>query len=119
MTDLPNYIIFENRIFKDKEINWTTKGLYCLISALSNNNKKSCYANNLYLSGQMNVTERNIQIMLQQLKVNHYIEIKTYKNKRYIIPIINKFLLAQETNAKATEDKIIELEEEYDWLNEQ
>lgn len=118
MTDLPNYIIFENRIFKDKEINWTTKGLYCLINALSNNKNKACYANNLYLSTQMNVTERNIQIMLQQLKINHYIEIKTYKNKRYIIPIINKFLLAQEKSAKAAEDKINELDEEYDWLNE-
>lgn len=75
-------------------INYAHILLLCKIKSLSNNDNKSCTASNAYFSDLLHTSERNIQLMLNVLKINELI--KTFEKRvrcktttRYIYPQIN------------------------------
>lgn len=78
-------MIFEDTMLKDDSINSTDKLVYGIIGVLSNS-KGYCYANNDYLSKQLNLSKRTITNSIGKLKKAHYIKIENenYQRKIYL-----------------------------------
>lgn len=76
-------MIFEDTMLKDDSINSTDKLIYGIIGVLSNN-KGYCYANNDYLSKQLNLSKRTITNSIGKLKKARYIKVENEKNIRKI-----------------------------------
>ena len=113
---LPNFVVIESQVLIDNRINSNEKLLYSYICLLTNNKRLSCFANNKYLARIFNVSERQIQNYLKNLKKYNYICITVENgNKRKINTIINTFLSSREKINDEIEKMQIDFE--YDWLD--
>lgn len=85
-------MIFSEKILKDNSISSTEKIIYGIIGALANK-KGYCYANNDYISKQLNLSKRTISKAINNLKNKNYIRVETknYKRKIYTISIEELF----------------------------
>lgn len=78
-------MIFEDTMLKDNSINSTDKLVYGIIGVLANT-KGYCYANNDYLSKQLNLSKRTITNSIGKLKCANYIKVENenYQRKIYL-----------------------------------
>lgn len=113
---LPRFVIIESSLFTDNRISSNEKLLYSYICLLTNNKKLACFATNKYLAKIFNVSERQIQNYLFNLKKYNYIIVRYEKNKRYINTLINTVLDTREHFNKEMSN--IEELFNFDWLNE-
>lgn len=60
------YGIMPNKILKDNKISSTSKLVFCLISSLTAQSGY-CWANNKYLAGELNLSERQISRSIKEL----------------------------------------------------
>lgn len=81
-------MIFEDTMLKDNSINSTDKLVYGTIGVLANT-KGYCYANNDYLSKQLNLSKRTITNSIGKLRKANYIKVKNenYQRKIYLTSI--------------------------------
>lgn len=92
------YLIITSEVLQAK-ISSNSKLLYAMISGLTNE-KGYCYASNKYFSEKLNITERQTQNLIKELKEYNFIKINIFDNNQRII-----FL-----NSNPKEDKINHLE---------
>ena len=80
------YIKIPRSILINNQITTSAKSLYGLIMVLSTNGKK-CYANNSYLSKELNISTRTITSNIKLLKDNDLIEVVYIQGKRLITTV--------------------------------
>lgn len=78
-------MIFKDTMLKDNSINSTDKLVYGIIGVLTNS-KGYCYANNNYLSKQLNISKRTITNSISKLRRANYIKVENenYQRKIYL-----------------------------------
>lgn len=78
-------MIFKDTMLKDNSINSTDKLVYGIIGVLTNS-KGYCYANNNYLSKQLNISKRTITNSISKLRQANYIKVENenYQRKIYL-----------------------------------
>lgn len=112
---VPIWVSIEADVLVCKNLTSTEKVLYALISALSNNDKKKCFATNKYLGLVLDIDIRNVQYCLKKLKELKLIEVQFCNNKRTITTTVNSFINYRQKKVKGLErNPIID----YDWLND-
>lgn len=112
---VPVWVSIEADILVSNDLTSTEKVLYALISALSNNDKKKCFATNKYLGSVLDIKERNVQYCLKKLKDLKLIDIHFENNKRTITTTVNSFIDYRHKKVHNSEKNIIF---DYDWLND-
>ena len=111
MEKYPNYIMIEKEVLLNNNLVAEEKLLYAYISALSNNDKKICYASNSYLGKLLNKSPRQIRRFISNLKKYNYVTYRMEHGKRLLSTTLDVFITKRESgNIK----KLFE----YDWLND-
>lgn len=111
--NLPRFIYpCEAKIIFDNNLNKSDKLLYIIIITLSSK-KGHCFANNNYLAEIMNCSTRFIQRSLYNLKKFSYIFIDYNNGKR----IIRNYMTICLDKKEEIID-VINVMEDYDWLND-
>ena len=116
---LSNFAIIDVSLFQDKRLSSTDCCVYGLISSLSNNDIRACYASNNYLSKIKNITKRNIQKSIVRLKKYDYIKIDYNKNKRIIRTYVD-YQILKRNEENGLKQNLCEEDEEvlaYNWLD--
>ena len=113
--DVPAWVCIEADVLVSNALTSTEKVLYALISALSNNEKKKCFATNKYLGSVLDIKERNVQYCLKKLRDLKLIEFQFKNNRRFITTTVNSFIDYRQKKVHSSErNPIID----YDWLND-
>lgn len=82
------FMILTEEVF-NSDMSANAKLLYALISSLSNNNGY-CFAGNNYLRDKMKLKSiRAVQLLLNELRDNHFIKIDRIGNSRQIYLIVD------------------------------
>lgn len=82
------FMILTEEVF-NSDMSANAKLLYALISSLSNNNGY-CFAGNDYLRDKMKLKSiRAVQLLLNELRDNHFIKIDRIGNSRQIYLIVD------------------------------
>lgn len=110
---VPVWVAIEGDVLISSDLTSTEKILYALISALSNNEHKKCFATNKYLGAVLNISSRDIQFCLKKLCELKLVEIKTENNKRSLTTTVNAFISYRHKKI-FTNHEILD----YDWLND-
>lgn len=86
--NMNRFMIITEEVF-NSNMSANAKLLYALISSLSNNNGY-CFASNDYLKDKMKLKSiRAVQLLLNELKDNHFIKIDRIGNSRQIYLIVD------------------------------
>ena len=86
--NMNRFMIITEEVF-NSNMSANAKLLYALISSLSNNNGY-CFASNDYLKGKMRLKSiRAVQLLLNELKDNHFIKLDRIGNSRQIYLIVD------------------------------
>lgn len=112
---VPIWVCIEADILVSNVLTSTEKVLYALISALSNNDHKKCFATNKYLGSVLDINERNVQYCLKKLKDLKLIDIHLDNNKRTITTTVNSFIDYRQKKVHSSEKNPIL---NYNWLEE-
>lgn len=80
------YFKVPNKIMVNKALSPTSKLLYALIFNCCT--KSDCFASNEYFCEMLNISDRQVQNCLKQLKENQCISIKFDKKARYISALV-------------------------------
>ena len=113
--DVPAWVCIEADVLVSNALTSTEKVLYALISALSNNEKKKCFATNKYLGSVLDIKERNVQYCLKKLRDLKLIEFQFENNRRFITTTVNSFIDYRQKKVNNSENNPII---NYDWLND-
>ena len=115
---IPVWVALEADVLVCKNLSSTEKVLYGIIAALSNNSQKKCFATNKYFSKILDITPRDVQYCLSELKRLKFIEIEVENNKRSITTVVNSFLEYRQNKLRTNHQEYLEVLE-YDWLNDE
>lgn len=118
--NIPAFVIIESDLLLDDNLTNTDKILYGIICALSTNKESACFAHSDYICKLAQLKPRQLRYCLQKLRKYNYVSIEFKNNRRFIKPVINKFLqnrnrVNQEASkyADSKEDIL-----DYNWLDE-